>query len=385
MHSISFRSSRSDFFRLIEDFEDFEDFENSEGANGFSQIKKCGSDVVASLIAGTCDKEGCFGKVIIDNGKAFKMNMKSSYSAIIKDKIFLDRVLHQNVMLIIVDSIIKEQRPDLVNRYPMVYDLFKCDKFFISVYNSFNIGTISELISGAAGSNLDTPAGIAFLDRELLRCIFQISEIIGFLSTNYNFMHNDLKSNNVMAHMNESTKNIEYKMIDLDSAYIELEKITILVNNKKYNENENLVHRINEKDRDHHPKDDDARNVFVSIKPRGFLGYEEEGKVFRESYRKYINIDIYILIFSFIFDQNIIKIMDNLPMFNQFISYIFKEPDIEKIRATIYGKSKFIPKNIVGPYNYIITNEINLRLDIFEYIDSTIRSIEKDFDVNICK
>jgi hypothetical protein len=316
--------------------------------------ESCESDIVNSLVSGYCDKEGCFGKVIIDKIKAFKMNSKISYSAIINNKIFLDRVLHQNVMLIIVDSLVKENRPDLLNRYPLFYDLFKCDKISISVYNSFNIGTVSELIS----KNINTPD---FIDRELLRCIFQISGIIGFLSTNYNFMHNDLKSNNVMAHKkadaNADTNTIEYKMIDLDSAYIELEKLIVLVNNKKYNDNENLVHRINIHD-----------DIYVNIKPR-----------------QYINIDIYILILSFIFDPNIIKIIDKLPMFNYFCSYIFKEDDLDKIRNTMIGKEKFIPKNILGPYNYIIKNEINLRLDIFDYIDHIIKNMEKEFDVNIIK
>lgn len=347
MKTINFNSSKLDFLNLIKDFKNY------------TTSDSCKNNKVKSLIEGKFDKEGWYGKVLIDKGKAYKMNVGTIGNHVKGKLFFLNRVLHQNVMLIIVHSIIEKNKPSIIYRYPKVYDVFKCGKSYISVYNAFNKGNLKDLIYDIKDPKI--------LDVELLRCIFQISEIVGFLSTNYNFMHNDLKIDNIMAHKD---KKINYKMIDLDMSYIELKKLTLISDIGRYSNDKNLIHKINISD----------DNIYAKIEPIGIQGFEKEGDTFRFSYRKYINVDMYILFISIIFEDRIIKIINKLPMFNTFLSFIFTESDIDKIRATIHGEYALIPKPIIGYYNYIIMKEISLRLDIFDYIKSTIKNIEKEFD-----
>jgi hypothetical protein len=345
MKSLNFHSRKSDVFKFIESIEDL-DISN-----------ECNGEIITNLFGGKYDKKGFFGRVIVKDSKAYKLNMISRepglHNAVLDDLVQMDKILLQSIFAGILDSILGATHPEdphgaiyLMSRYPKTYDIIKCDNGIVSIYEECNLGTIKDFIS-------DNIHDLDFLDKELVRCIKQMSEIVGFLHKNFDFHHSDLTIVNVMAHQGADA--IEYKMIDFDSVSIELENFNL----------SKIPHSRVPEDNPEFKKTFHG-STFYSITPLGLEPFKE-AFLFKTTQIRTINIDIYTLILTIIFNKDISASLEDLPIFSDFCSKIFSEADLEKMSKFLENRKQ--PKSdLFAVLGYIISRRLRLREDIYDVI-----------------
>lgn len=348
---LSYSSPKKDFVKFIQ---------------AFDASSQCDDEETIRLLAGEKDFHGFHGAVIISGDKAYKINPKIYANNINDPKVlYLTTVYLQTILCLVIDSIIQSKYPELSNTYIKLLDFYKCESSAVSVYEACNLGTVEMLIR----DNLCDPA---MLDYQLVRSIYQMAQIVGVLRMDHGFIHNDLKTNNVLVHKAEGSKVIDFKMADFDSSTIKLDNVVLRPDR----------HSIAEKGQSTTNR---GKKFYIINRQASVEESKEidiEGKIFRGASHKKVNIDIYTYMLSILFTKGFKDVIAEMPMFNYLYSKVFKERDITLLSNTLHNV-KWLPNGIYGPIHYIITRKIMLRHDIFNHIERSIIEIEKEFDISL--
>lgn len=331
----------------------------------FSESKGSESDVIKRLFSGEHHFSGYYGKVLIDNGKAYKL-ISDIRSEIIEepDIIYLTIPCIQNIMPILIDIIIYYESQKLFNIYTKVIDFYKYNDKCISIYKAYNRNTIDIFIRSNK-NNYDK------LDQELLRAIYQISKLLEILDKRYLFVHSDLKLDNVLVHKNED-RSYNYVISDFDKTSITIDGLSIKQRSFRRSKTRNdIIER--------------KKNMYT-ICPRindkkEYTKGDIEGHLFRDCSDSNINIDIYVFMLSIIFHTDIKNNISHYPLLMKFYSKIFDKNGMYRINKCL--RSKYNIKGIYGPIHFIITRGIRLRHNIYDHINLYINEIQEERSIKL--
>jgi serine/threonine protein kinase len=296
-------------------------------------------NVMDRFMQGSFDAAGKKGKVIIENGIAYKMNPTIGYNSLKNNKVYLSPYYLQILINYIIEYIFTYQLPDISNSFVKALGSKVISKKGYSSFEAANRGDLSSYLN-----TIEDPYD---MDSILVQSIYDISDILYNLEQ-YNFIHNDLKSDNVLVHEDDEGF-LSYKINDFDNSYIEFNGLELGVNRP-------IFHKVIS-----NPSIINIDKEYFFINPFSDLPTNLlSGAYFRENREKIVSLDTYTFILSLVFHKNVIKNVNSLPKFNKLVDYIFQRSDLEKIKDMMYNDSIITITQIIG---FIINNKIGILYD----------------------
>jgi serine/threonine protein kinase len=267
----------------------------------------CESKETMNLIYGLYHHKGKKGKVILEKNKAIKMNKEIGDYKFIRRNSYFSSFFLQYVISLLVEKVLSKKRD---KNFVKCHTLYICGGKGFTIYEKAKHGDFASFLHKIPSFDLDDV---------VCSCLKSLSKTLSFLNTEYEFIHNDLKADNVL--VDEKNGSLLFKISDFDNSSMTYE-------GRRYLQTKNIL----QKKISSTPKKHNMTDGFFSIEPKMSTSNNLlQGSIFRLSEGNRINIDLYTLVLTILDHPHVRRERSNMVEFGRYLKKLFREEDLIKI------------------------------------------------------
>lgn len=253
-------------------------------------------------------------------------------NAIIDNIVLLQKGIHGALVCKAID-LFTERTPSLQDMYPQVLYISGTKTDILAIYERKSDINLVHTIEYE---------DIFCLDDILVKCIKDVSTWIDKMWSLAKFSHNNLTSDVIMV---DSQYN--FSIQDFDDAYLELKNVTLAPTVLDYTSPNN------------------PRQISNEVTHFSYV-LDGNPDAFINTFRKSINVDIYVLVFSILSQERISRVFNDLPKFRVLVNSMFHPYNMYYIRHDILNG--YLPTDRLGIIKYLIEGKVILCCNVHKII-----------------